>query len=163
MADVACSGSLLGACNALRGNICASIPEEHQVAHASVTYLEVTAVYAEHLMIPVIEVSYDVSLVDHRRGVPKAPMASSRSASWTQCNSRQLSCHAPHFPSCLSFFSVVQETFVTISAMSLARFPSSARSPTEGRSSFNSSNMGRKKAYGLDESDSGTYFLSRTS
>jgi len=95
--------------------------------------------------------------------VPKAPIASNRSASWTQCNSTQPSCHAPHFPSCLSFFSVDQETFVTTSVMNLSRFPSSARRPTDGCFASSSSNMGRKNAYGLEESDSGTYFLSRTS
>lgn len=42
--------------------------------------------------------------------IPKAPMASSLSASCTQCSSTQFSCHVPHWSCARSFFSVDQET-----------------------------------------------------
>ena len=164
MADVACNGSPCGTYNGLKHNVCVSIAGGHCVFHFVGAYFEVTAVYAEHLMIPG-DRRYCRYLTHHFQTMhaPKAPIASNRSASWTQCSSTHSSCHDPHFPSCLSFFSVVQETFVTMSAISLARFPFPVRRPTEGCFASNSSNMGRKNAYGSEESDSGTYFLSRTS
>jgi len=52
MADVACNGSPCGTCNGLKHNVCASVAKEHRVFGFVGTHFEVTAVYAEHLMIP---------------------------------------------------------------------------------------------------------------
>lgn len=92
--------------------------------------------------------------------VPKAPIASRRSASWTQCNSRHSSCHFVHKPFSLSFFSVLQET-LSITWVTRRPRPSAMRF-TECLELI-SSKKGRKNAYGSDDCSGDTYFLSRTS
>lgn len=93
---------------------------------------------------------------------PNAPIASSRSASCTQCSSTHVSCHGPHPPSAArKRRSFDQLTFSTIRTMVSAR-PSARRSSaadSEARRKKGSKNARASWPYDAG----GTYFLSSTS
>lgn len=94
---------------------------------------------------------------------PNAPIASSRSASCTQCSSTHVSCHGPHSPLARKRSSFDQLTFSTIRTITSAR-PSAHRSSAVAAAAAVRLKNGSKNARGLcPYDDGGTYFLSSTS
>jgi hypothetical protein len=138
--------------------ICTARPHS---TRGSTAYLFEIDAKAAHRMMPVIKYEWRIlHVTTGLESAPNAPMASSRSASCTQCSSMQLSCHPLHCPLPRSFFSVVHETLSMILATNFAR-------PSEMRSTWCSvdirSKKGKKNPYGSPAWAADTYFLSSTS